>query len=344
MAVLFMDGFDLYANIADVVKGGWWYENANQTFSTTNGRHGGGCLQNTVANASWGAPAVIATGGTLILAFSFYLTNRASGGATDTVLSGRDRTGAQMFRLEMNTSGDLKAYNQPNSQVGSTASAALSDNAWHWIEVKVGLGTGAADGSIEVKINDVTVIGPVASIDTNTGNSLAYILFNGSAGDTRYDDVFIMDGTGTGMNDFLGDMRIDTMIPNSDGTTTNWTASAGSDYQCVDDTPNAANDDTDYVYATAANTTELQMSNFGDNPTSVECVQIRARGNKTDAGDRTYRINLLSGGSQGDGTTLGFTVGYCWRRNGVFSRNPNGNAVWTKNTVNAIQLELELLT
>lgn len=344
MTVLLADSFDLYADLADVTKSGWTWESANQTFSTTNGRFGGGCLQNAVSNAGWRAPAIVAVGGTVIIAFAYYVSNRASGTATDTVLTGYDRAGSQLFRLEMNTSGDLKAYNQPNSQVGSTASAVISDNAWHWIEVKVVLGTGAADGSIEVKLGGSTIIGPVTSIDTNNGNDLSFVYFAGSNGDSRFDDVIIMDGNGTGMNDFIGDSKIDVMIPNSDGSTTDWTASAGSDYQCVDDTPNAANDDTDYVYATSPNTTELQLSNFSDNPTTIHAVQVRTRSRKTDAGARTYRANILSGGSQGDGITMGLTTNYAWRRNGVFSRNPNGSVVWTKAAVNALQVELELLT
>lgn len=344
MATLFMDSFDIYADAADAIVGGWTNENANQTFSTSNGRFGGGCLQNGVTTSGWHAPAVVATGGTVIVAFAYW-ANHTGGGAADTLIEGRDRAGARLFRLEHNTSGDLKAYNQPNTQVGSTASAAIATSTWVWIEMKVVLGTGAADGSIEVQVNGSTVIGPVTSIDTNNGNALASIAFLGTAGDSRFDDVIIMDGTGTGMNAFLGDTKIDAFVPNNDGTEVDWAASTGSDYQCVDDGLANSNGDTDYVSsATATDKTDLQMGNFADNPPSAHCVQIRTRSRKTDAGDRTYRANLLSGGSTGNGTTVGLTTNYAWRRNGVFSRNPNGNVTWNKNAVNAAQVQLELIS
>lgn len=343
MATLFMDSFDIYANIADVIKAGWTQENGNQLFSTTLGRFGGGCLQNGVTTSGWHAPAVVAVGGTVIVSFAYYPVH-TGGGASDTLIIGRDRAGSQLFRLEHNTSGDLKAYNQPNAQVGSTASAVLSaGSTWYWIEMKVVLGSGAANGSIEVQVNGSTVIGPVTSIDTNNGNDLSHIFFAGTAGDSRFDDVVIMDGTGTGMNGFLGDSKIDAMIPNGDGSEVDWAASAGSDYQCVDDGLAVSDDDTTYVSsATATDKNEFQMSNFADNPTAVHCVQIRTRARKTDAGNRGYRAYLLSGGSTGNGTSLGLTPEYCWRRNGVFSRNPNGSALWTKSTINALQVGIEV--
>lgn len=344
MAVLFMDGFDIYSNAADAIVGGWTNENANQTFSTTNGRFGGGCLQNGVTTTGWHAPAVVAVGDTVIISFAYWV-NHTGGGASDTIIRGNDRNGAQLFRLEHNTSGDLKAYNQPNTQVGSTASGALaSSSAWYWIEMKVLLGSGAANGSIEVKVNGSTVIGPVTSIDTNNGNALSYISFLGSGGDSRFDDVIIMDTSGTGMNDFLGDTKIDSLVPNGDGTTVDWTASAGSDYQCVDDALASSNGDTDYISSsTASQKTQLQMGNFADNPTAVHGLQIRTRSRKTDVGARTYRANVKSGGSTSNGTTLGATTDYAWRRNGVWTRNPNGSIAWTKSSINAVQVEVEIV-
>lgn len=345
MSVLFMDGFDIYTNAADAIVGGWMSENANQLFSTTDGRFGGGCLKNGVTTSGWHAPATVVPGGTVIVAFAYWV-NHTGGGASDSIITGRDRNGAQLFRLEHNTSGDLKAYNQPNTKVGSTASAALAaTSTWYWIEMKVVLGTGAANGSIEVQVNGTTVIGSVGSIDTNNGNDLASIMFSGSSGDSRFDDVIIMDGNGTGMNAFLGDTKIDSFVPNGDGATVDWTASAGSDYQCVDDALANSNGDTDYVASsTSGHKTQLAMSNFADNPTAVHGLQIRTRSKKTDSGARTYRANIVSAGSTGNGTTLGLTADYAWRRNGVFTRNPSGSALWTKSSINAAQVELEVVS
>lgn len=346
MTILFMDGFDLYADLADAAKGGLYYAGANQGFSTSLGRKGGGCLTNTVSNTGHAVPAVVSQGDAVIIAFAYYVGNRAGSGSADPIIQGADRAGTLLFRLAMNASGDLMAYNNANTQVGSTASGAMSDASWHWIEVKALLGTDATTGSIEVRVNDIVVIGPVATIDTfsSTGLHLAYINLIGSAGGGRFDDVVVMDDNGATMNDFIGDSFINTFSPNSDGSVADWTASAGSVYQTVDETPSAANDDTDYAHSvTAAQVSELQMSNFVDNPPNATVVQIRTRSSKPNAGPRTYRANLISGATTSDGLTLGFTLGYAWRRNGFWPLNPHTSATWTKSGVNAAKVELELI-
>jgi len=348
MALLVADGFDIYADIADVRSSNWISESSStaQTFSTSQGRYGGGCLKSNTALTGWYMGGFdLAPGQTIIIGFHYYMENRASNGTTDKLLRGWVRDGSTaLFYLENNASGDLKAFNQAGTQVGSTASAALSDASWHWIEVKVVLGTNDSTGSITVKVNDVTKI-TATSIDTYSSGTLAFIQWLGSGGGWRMDDVIIMDGTGSYMNDFLGETKIETLIPNADGSNTAWTASAGSDYQCVDDGLGVANDDTDYIESsTASQKSDFQFSNLNNNPTAIHAVQVRARAKKTDAGARSLRSFITSSASSENGTTMGLTTNYAWRRNGVHYRDPNGTIAWTGAAVDALKAGVELTT
>lgn len=346
MALQYMDGFDLYADKDDACKGGWRADAASQTFSTTEGRFGGGCLKNANATLGWAHPWVIPQGSVGYACFAYYVENLAAVTGFVSICQARTRLGNILGSLRHDSTGVCRYYNNAGAQVGSDSGVVISDASWHWVELKFTPGTDATSGTIEARVNGNVVITEQTGIDTFQSTSAAgvdHIFLIGAEEGARFDDILLMDATGTEMNGYLGDTRITTLTPNSDGSTTNWTASAGADYQCVDDTPSGANDDTDYVAASAAAVTQLQMSNFGDNPTTVNCVQVRTRSKKTNAGDRTYRANIISNGNTEAGTTMGFGHSYSWRRNGIFPLNPDGDVTWSKAAVDALQVELELI-
>lgn len=348
MALLVADGFDLYNDIAAVREANWISESAAsaQTFSTSQGRYSGGCLKSNTAVTGWYMGGFdLGPGSTIIIGFHYYMEARASNGASDKLLRGWVRDGSTaLFYLENNASGDLKAFNQAGVQIGSTSSGALADATWHWIEVKVVLGTNDTTGSVEVKVDDVTKI-TATSIDTYSSGTLAFIQWLGSGGGWRMDDVIIMDGTGSYMNNFLGETKIETLVPNGDGGNTAWTASAGADYTCVDDALGVVNDDTDYIESsTASQKSDFVFSNLNNNPTAIHAVQVRARAKKTDAGARSFRAFVDSAGTVSNGTTMGLTTNYAWRRNGVYYRDPNGSIAWLGAAVDALKAGVEITT
>lgn len=348
MTTLFMDGFDLYANRDDASKSGWvYYSTTAQDFHPTNGRFGGGCLTNNNHGFSWMCPVVVPAGQTVIICFAYYIENLATTGATfRTIVGGYSPAGGTpLFRIESDDTGTLRCFDNA-VQVGSDVPGVFLNQTWQWVEVKIGLGTDGTSGSLEVRVDGAVKQANVTGIDTFNNANNAYldiVYFNGKTNGVRIDDVIIMDGTGTRMNDYLGDTKIDTLVPNSNGSVTDWTASAGSQYQCVDDGIGGSNDDTDYVYTSAAGLLNLQMSNFSDNPTSAHAVQVRTRASKTNVGSRQFRTNLISGVSTGNGPTKGMGIGYSWMRTGIFETDPNTSATWTKAAVNAVQVQLEML-
>ena len=352
MALLFADGFDIYADAADVLKGQWYRENAgNQTFSASNGRYSGGCIQNTVSTNGWHlGVGSIPNATTIFIAFHYYCVTNTGNGADDAILQGFSQSGNSLFKIGTNSSGDLRAYAQgvtTTTTVGTSA-AAFSNATWHWVEVKIVLGTTNTDGEITVQVNGTQLIN-ATGIDTFLNSTATGRLesfgFYGGTGDCRFDDVIIYDSTGSHMNNFLGETKIETIIPNGDGSTLDWTASGGTDFSTVDDGIGVADDDTTYLSSsTATDVTELQMSNLSNNPTQIHGVQVRTRSRKEDAGARTYRTYAKSGASTENGITLGLTTAYCWRRNGVHYVDPNTSIAWTGSGVNGMHVGLELLS
>jgi hypothetical protein len=349
MAFLFGDGFDLYADIAQVRAAGWvdTSSTSQQTFSTNGGRYGGGCLVNTVASTGWYfTPKIFSPGDTFFVSFHFYVTNRASGAAGNILFAAMQLDGtSSLGRIETNASGDLLAYSQGNVLL-QTAAGALSDATWHLIEIKIVLGTDATTGSIVVRVNESTVINQTGIDTFSTLTDYCGVLrFMGIGGGCKIDDVLVFDDSGTEMNNFIGSYKIDTLIPNGDGNHTAWTASAGSDYQCVDDAIGVANDDTDYISAGSASLkTSLEFTNLSDNPVAIYGVQARHRSKKTAAAERTIRSFLRTAATDYAGSEQGLSTDYSWHRGGFWDVNPNSTTAWTTAQVNALEAGVETVT
>lgn len=343
MALLLADGFDCYANDTQWIESGWARQSASvPAIHLTEGRFGGGCIKAT-SNSQARVGVYVAQGGTVIVGFSY--KHDGLGTAADTLLIGRSTFGAQLFRLEHNTTGDLKAFNNPNTQVGSTATAALAADTWYWIECKVVLGTTASDGSIEVKVDGTTLI-TATSIDTFvSGEHLVAVKIGGGDGIHWIDDVVIMDAGGSTMNNFIGPTRIDTLSPNAAGGTTNWTAvGAGSQLAAVDDAANATNDDTDYIESkTAAQEARFGLADLTVEPNNIWGVQVRARTKKEDAGPRTVRTLINSNSVEALGTTRGAPTNYAWVRGGPHYVDPNTSAAFNAAGINALQAGVEIV-
>ncbi len=354
MALVFADGFDLYASTADVRKSPITTSNATiHTLSTSAGRYGGGCLVRSAdgGTTTWAVPTgILAQGSTIHFGFHYYVVNRAAGGATDPVCELMNNSATRLFRLEHDAGGNAKVFGQSAAQVGSTASGAFSNAAWHWIEAKIVLGTTDSNGEITVHVNGVQIVN-VTGVDTFSGSTLAnrgeYLTLRGSGGGSRFDDVMVWDTSGSSFNGYpLGESKIDTLIPNGDGTATSWTRSTGStNFTLVDDVlAGASNDDTDYLSSsTVGHKTDLLLSNLADNPITIHAVQARVRARKEDAGTRTIRTNIKRSASVTNGSELGPSTEYSWRRHTPVYLDPGTASAFTTLNINALELQLEVV-
>lgn len=346
MALVFMDGFDCYATGAEAVEGGWVPDSTTtNTIDTAGGRYGGGALKFTSTALLWGRNVPYqAYGGTLIIGFACKHDGVTS---TNNLWQLYSDTGSLICRVSHTIAGALSFV--PNSGTTLTeAGNSLTGGAWHWVEIKVLFGTTAANGSVTIKVDGTTVI-TGTSLDTNTtGTGVGRIEFGpagNSANPAYIDDVVVMNLTGSTMNDFIGDSRINTHTPVADGGVVNWTATgAANDYQCVDDSPNATNGDTDYIASsTVGQESRFDMSNTALTPTTVHAVHLRYRGKKTDAGTRTLRGLINSSSTESVGTEYGLSDGYRWFWGDIFTLDPNGSIPWTEASVNALQVGVEIV-
>jgi len=155
-------------------------------------------------------------------------------------------------------------------------------------------------------------------------------------------DFYACSDTGSDNKGFLGDIRVQAILPSGAGNSTQMTPSAGSNYQCVDEA--APNDDTDYVSETTAG--EKDTYAFGNlTPTSgtVKGTQILISARKDDAGTRTIAPVYRPVSTDYDGTTVSIGNSYDYVRQ-VKDVSPATSVAWTIAEINGAEFGVKLVS
>lgn len=131
-------------------------------------------------------------------------------------------------------------------------------------------------GNFQVKVNGIMDINKTATITATATTDIDRISFVGPGGYLYLDDIVIDN------SEWPGNTRIQALMPDGSGTSTNWTPSAVDNYDCVNDLSTTITAvDADYVYATTVNALDAYaMSTLisGTNPISeIKCIQVTAR-------------------------------------------------------------------
>jgi len=266
MALLFMDGFDKYGTTTGSqaaplgIMRTRWQQRQNRAFVKT-GRWGDYAITVAWDANAWIQTPHLTTDSTLIVGFALKIPSSHGTGEFIQMRSAtnaqNDTTGGIWATIDANEA--IHLYRGP-TLLGSTANSIVTENAWHYFELKVYCHDSA--GTYEMRIDGVDVLS-ATSVDTKYGtdNYHSVVRFNGvvSTGDdysAQIDDLYICDGTGSENNDFIGpNIRVVTLSPNADGDSSDWTTSTGNThYTLVDeDEQNSA----EYVEDTTTNNTDL---------------------------------------------------------------------------------------
>ena len=152
-----------------------------------------------------------------------------------------------------------------------------------------------------------------------------------------------MDGSGTTNNDFLGDIRVDAIHPNGAGNYTQLTPSAGSNYECVDETNM---DDSDYVEG--ANAGDKDSYTYGSVPTDLDDaaifgIQLRNQAVRTAESDNIKMKGFLRTGSTDyEETTAQSLDDVVKSKRIVWEDDPSDSNVWTQAKINACEFGMEV--
>ena len=230
----------------------------------------------------------------------------------------------------MDTSGHITVKNSGGTTI-ATGTTALSAAGWAYIEFKLVIN--GASGSIEVHLNGVSEIGTTTGNFGSTGVDSVNLTIGGVAIQTDYDDMYACDTTGSAPNNtFLGDVRVTTEFPTSDGAHTAWTATGGGSHytQVSDATPD---DDTTYVSDSTPN--DIDTYGFGDidGGATVYGVQVNLYARKDDAATRQVAPVIRQASTDYVGTTVTLTATYTYYSQ-VYNQDPTSTN-WTPGNVNS---------
>lgn len=345
MAEVFKDSFDHYATAQLGEK--WSAYNPGSGTATiaigAYGRNGTNGLRVAKAGAGTGATAQLSIANLATLVWGHSL----KGVGADLPLWELVDNATVQLGLYFRSDGRLEARGPGGAALtGGTGTAVMSSTVPKYIEILPLIHASA--GTFVVKVDGVTDINVSGADTLATANVFATLLRFGenSATSATYtydiDDLYVYDTTGGVQDTFAGDHRIECIFPTGAGTTTQWTPSAGSNFQNVDDT--TPDDDTTYnSESTVGDVDTFAMANLVTSTGTVTSVSVVVRARKEDAGARTLRTraNLSTAGipNQESGDLLPSTS-YAFYR-GTHRLDGDG-AAWSVTKVNGLEVGYEV--
>lgn len=266
---------------------------------------------------------------------------------------------AEQVTLVLNTDMTLALYRGAgNGTLLGTTSQALSVNAYHYIELKVTISDAA--GAYEIRLDGVSRLS-ASSVDTQatanaswnnvrygysaqcaTASNSSLIGAGGGGSNWDYDDLYVCDGSGGSLDDFLGDLKIYAVLPNADGGNNDFTLSTGVTHSTLvdDSTPN---DDTDYVSSsTVGHRDSWNFTNLPSTVGTIVAVQVNLQARKDDAGTRKIvEVVRISSTNYDGATEATLTTGYL-DHYFVLPTNPATTAAWTKSDVDGAEFGVKI--
>lgn len=334
MAVIFMDGFDHYVDGSDLPNK--WVYSGTPSFNTNYRRFDTGeGLQ--ISSYSTFLYRDIDNKTTLVVGFAAKLSNTsASYGAGYPFLYLYDTDGGDYQLCFYFDSLAIKVYRDSGGTLLGTSSDAFDiADQWKFLEFKTVIDDTV--GSVEIRSNEETILNLTNQDTKNTAN--AYVNRVGIKGVyvatiIDYDDLYVDD------SDFLGDVRVYNFNPDDDGTYSQFTPSAGSNYQCVDE--GQPNDDTDYVSSNVSGNKDTYTFTTGSLKT-VKAVQLTNYVRKDDAGQRKIRNLCRSNGSDYRSDKRDLDAAYK-AESYLWETDPDDSNVWTQTKIEAAEFGLEIAT
>lgn len=355
MALRFCDSFDHYATAERLFK--WSGYLSTDDLTIASGGRFGNCMYRPATTDNWRRAwyKTLDNQATWIMGFAFYVSSPPTSG-TPHIAGLWDGTSKQI-ELGINSDMRLVALKNGSVMTGGTGTKALSLYTWYYIEYK-GL-IDNTNGGVWVRINEqdeirlgAYAVSPVGLDTTSTANAYANrIVLGGDAGgsngspELRRDDFYVCDGTGSVNNDFLGDVRIQSIFPTATGNSTQWTrggTDSGNDWSQVDDAD--PTEDTDYIYtSTTSNKDTFVFGNLTPTTGTVKGVQHLVYARKDDAGTRQIAAVYRPSSTDYDGATQTIGDSYTYYAE-IKETSPATSSAWTISEVNGAEFGVKLVS
>lgn len=342
----FIDGFDHYNNMTNMLRK--WDASSSNTVSEgfSPGRFGGNCFSYSNANTTQTESITLTSVATRIVGFAFQWTSSGAGNGC-IFLSFMD-SGSTQVDLRWNGTGSTATLSVTrNGTVLGTSTNTMNLNTWYYVELSVTIGSTTGAYTLRVTAAGTTTVWLSATnVNTQaTANSTSnQVVIGGTPWNTYfYDDLYVLNTSGSANNSFLGESRVFTSLPTGDDAAyKQWTPSAGtSHYANVNQNP----PDDDSTYNSSQTVGQIDLYTFpAISPTgSIFATQTVLTARKDDVGARTIEEECRSAGATYSGANS-FPPGssYAMFRQ-IREVDPATGVAWTVSGLNAAEFGVVVL-
>lgn len=229
--------------------------------------------------------------------------------------------------------------------VATSHSGVYHPQEWNYLEIKVKVH--ATAGIVEVRLNTVVVISYVGPT-TNPNNAPILGLPHGwdcmsylGWSNLKYDDRYILVVDGTGNNDYLGNVRVNTQLTVGAGDLTQMLVTgASANWDAVNE---FVLTDTEYVHSPTVGNADLYTMNPNATSQNIFGVQITGAWKQDDATQMRGQNIIKTGGTVYFGATDKYLAQTYRYYHDMWELNPNTGVGWTAADLNAIQAGQKLL-
>lgn len=341
MSVIEVEGWDHKQFVPP--KPGWTYTVPATTPQA--GRFGTGFLyRSTGAGTSTADYTGFApTAGPLTQGVAVFLSSSIE--TTVNTLEFREGSITHLYLRPITQAGQLGLYRGDGTLLASTAATAFHPDAWDYTEFKATIAD--SGGTAVVKLNGTQVISFTG--DTRNGGTGVISGIRLSSGDSSggafYDDYVLLDSLGPApYNDFLGDVRVSTLVGNGDGTFSQLLGSDGNsvqNYLQVNEVPPVGT-----TYNGSATVGQRDTYAMTDLPTTsgqVLAVRPLLFAHKADAGAGNLKVvTRLAGGTERVEALQAMTATLVTPHLGDLRTVDPANAAWTIASVNGAEFGMEV--
>lgn len=334
MALLFADSFDHAASGAAVLTK--WTAGSGYTVSATYARHGPRGI--TVSAANSYLSKALPPASTMIVGLAL---RPGVVGARDSFAFRQG--GSHQVYVRRNANGSLSVHRGDGAVLGSTPILVYKADTWLYVELKVVVAN--AGGRAILRVDENVLVDYTGDTQATATAEIDELYLYNSGNDDAVDDLVVMDTAGTRCNDFLGDVNVSAHVADAAGALAEWTPLASTNVSQVDD-PLGAHHDADSTYnssATAGQRDLFGLSDLAPAGAAVKAVVVQADLRKDDAGARSARTLVRTGGANFAGATEAVSNSYVGHRT-TYEANPDTGADWTVAEVNALEAGYELVS
>lgn len=356
MTLLWYDGYETYNNKADydVVKS----ENVelclngsdtNVTYGDAYGRRSSRGLK--ISNSGYSHKFQLNSGVTpdeIVLGFAIKKvgTNNPTVNTSEALLKFQDFSGGSThLTVLLNAGYNFNVY-RDTTLLGTSSGKTVSDGVYHFFEIKAKIAN-SPNGYVQIWLDNTQILN-LTGQDTLTGTN-AYIrqcVLRAICSDiiTYFDDLYLLDTNGAApCNDRLGDIRIDPLRPNGAGSHTDFTPSAGSNDENVDEAGGPDDDTTYNDGSDVGNQDSYAMEDLEALGATIFGIKSQVTCKKTDAGARGYKILTRFNGSDFLSDEINPATDYETRAK-IYQINPDDSAAFEEADINSMEIGVEITT